>query len=186
MYVPVFVYGNEQARFSQHQLLLGAAKLGYGRTVNRNFVMVKDKDWNVPLVFQRNGVPNNSAVAGELYLCCPEAVFSLDDHHERGRYSVRYRLPITHYFLSDKDQADRPWYTVNAFVYVNVYTNFVESIKNGDRFENVRLVMDSLSNMTIYKWFDNDDQPNRDKKARTLALQKEVYSQIQTAQGVTT
>ncbi len=163
-YVPLFVYASEQREMSEHFRLKRAQSLYQGRgvTIERGFIMSKDKKWASPLVFNQPKAPTAAHIFGEVYLVEPEIIYELDSFYERGQFTRRHRRSVS--YVDPSDTRKRRFIS-SCFIYTHIYDMFKEKVKNGD-YELMRSIIDFDTNVPMFRWFASDDRPNMERLAK--------------------
>ena len=168
-YVPVFVYGTEKYRFSDHDLIKHHACVGIGHTVKDHYVLYKSKD-HEPIAICMPSHASRLRLRGELYVIPIPVLFELDKKFENLVYFQRRWVQIIHTLPEFKDRKNKPWFLSEAIIWEGFRSMWNERIGTG--YLRLMPAITAHDERRFYQYLHMDDQPNfRAKEERKRVRQ---------------
>lgn len=128
-YVPVFVYGTQQHRFSENDLLRGMPRIGMGMTVSDDFTMYTCD--GEPVVFEEPKNPKKGRVYGEVFVVPPVVVADLDRRMCRGYHFHRTWRKIVFWEVASVLKPHPKTFEADAMMYHANEPVWAEAINSG-------------------------------------------------------
>lgn len=162
-FLPLFIYGTEQMKYSEDNALKNCPRVGVGYLPTSDYVMYQTKE-HQPFVLYRPG--EGHRVRGEVYLAPPKVIANLDMKNVNGIFSRRSMKAVRWYLWNDKEKRDRPWFETECFTWIGISARMQHQIDNGSAFRKDPVT--SKDGVTYYHYRIGDDQPNRVNDRRAL------------------
>lgn len=155
-FVPVFIYGTEQFRFSEHARMSWFPRYGVGRTVSSNYTMFIHNTEHYPIVFFNADHYARGAIQGELYLVTPDflvntldLIFMNNVFFKRVERTIRYHPP------GNTENS----HVAGAYIYLAKPEAWKDKLRYLER---LTLFAPNKKELPVYYQFTYlDDQPNR-------------------------
>lgn len=161
--LPIFVYGSEQNKYSDHSMLRGATQIGVGFLPTNNYTMYRTPQHQPFVLFNpERGVP----LRGELYLVPPTTMAGLDMYHTNGIFSRRSLRTVHWYRYEERGNPARQWYSSECYVWLALEARFKHMIEAKTAKETI--IYTGKTGQGYHHWRLGDDEPNRINNAKAM------------------